>query len=415
MEKCSRLCLKISVRHNFATVKGLDMSDQAPIIVVGTGQCGMTAIETLRRAGYDNRLCFIGCEPYIPYQRPPLSKSFLKGEMSQERLLITGDAYFAKYEVDTMFGRKVVSIDTDRQTTNLDDGRQISYSKLLLATGSVARAIDIPKANLDGIYSLRTLDDGKCLTAALSSCTAKVAIIGGGYVGLEVAASIRTQGHSVTIIESADRILKRVVCPQVSYFFECLHRSHGVTLLKGIMPVRFLGEKKVSGIELANGDVIPCDLVVVGIGNLPKTCLARNSHIETYNGISVNEACRTSAPHVYAAGDCASFPSRRYGRTIRLESVQNAIDQGKAAAHAMLGKAVLYDPVPWFWSDQYNVKLQIAGLSYGYDHAELKLGSHQESFSVTYFKNGEVICVDAANQPRTHVKARRAFESNSKL
>ncbi len=372
----------------------------------------MKAIETLRRAGYDGALYIIGDEPYAPYQRPPLSKAFLKGEMEQDRLFLTSAAYFTEYNVNTMFGRHVMSVDTAARTVETDDGQRLPYAKLLLATGSRARTLDIPGINLEGVYSLRTLDDTTRLSKAVTSLEKpRIVIIGGGYIGLEVAASMRARGHDVTIIEGADRILKRVVCPQISHFFEDLHQRHGVKILKDVMPLRLLGETHVSQIELNNGDSIPCDLVLVGIGSIPESNIATAAGIVTDNGIRVDEACQTSAPDVYAAGDCASFPSRRYGGFIRLESVQNAIDQGKAAAQAMLGESVKYDPVPWFWSDQYDVKLQIVGLSAGYDHVEIETGPKPESFAAIYFKDGKVICADAANHPRVYLKTRRTLET----
>ena len=392
----------------------MTVTNQDTIIIVGAGQCGLKAVEALRRAGYDGELLLIGDEPYAPYQRPPLSKAFLKGEMDQDRLLLTSEAYFAAHNVDTMFASRVISIDTTAKTIDIDTDRQRRrYSKLLLATGTRARKLDIPGIHLPGVYSLRTLDDTKYLASAVLSDNPQIAIVGGGYIGLEVAASMRAHGHRVTIVESADRLLNRVVCPQVSQFFEDLHRRYGVNIVKDTMPTRLLGEQQVAGIELANGDIVKCDIVLVGVGSVPDVDLAVAAGITTDNGIKVDPACQTSVPDVYAAGDCTSFPSHRYGRFIRLQSVQNAIDQGKAAAHAMLGEATSYDPLPWFWSDQYDVKLQIVGLSQGYDRVEIEPGKNAESFAVTYFKNEQPICVDAINYPRAYLQARRALETSS--
>lgn len=373
----------------------------------------MKAVETLRREGYDGALCLIGDEPCAPYQRPPLSKAFLKGETSMERLLLTSETYFAEHKVDTMFGRRVQAIDVNARAVDVGREQRLSYSKLLLATGSRARSLDIPGSGLEGVHSLRTIDDARQLSAAATSGAARIAIIGGGYIGLEVAASMRACRHDVTIIESADRFLKRVVCPEVSDFFEDLHQRNGVKILKGARPERILGERHVCGMELANGAIIACDIVLIGIGSIPETDIAAASGIVTDNGIKVDQSCRTSASDVYAAGDCTLFPSRRYGGFVRLESVQNAIDQGKAAAHAMLGGAISYDPVPWFWSDQYNVKLQIAGLSRGYERVEVERGEQPDSLVATYFRDGRMIGVDAVNQPRAYLKARRALEAEN--
>ncbi|MFV0298639.1 MAG: NAD(P)/FAD-dependent oxidoreductase [Hyphomicrobiaceae bacterium] len=382
------------------------MSNQDPIVVIGAGQCGLKAVETLRQAGYDGALQLVGEEPHAPYQRPPLSKAFLKGAMSEDRLQLTHSDFFSDQNIETCFGSKVVRLDTGAHIAELDDGHSLRYSKALVATGSRPRPLPLPGSDLSGVHTLRTLNDTKYLAETRSGKTS-IAIIGGGYIGLEVAASMRVLGHEVTVIEGAQRVLERVVCPQVSQFFEDLHARNGVAIRKGILPTALTGDGHVTAVELADGQSIACNVVLIAIGGVPNVDLAASAGLPVDGGIHVDEACRTSAPDVFAAGDCAFFPSRRYGRHIRLESVQNAIDQGKAAARSMLGEVVSYDPVPWFWSDQFDAKLQIAGLSQGFDRVETCKGPRDESFSVTYFSQGRMICVDAVNFPRAHMLARR--------
>ncbi|MEN2494632.1 MAG: Dicamba O-demethylase 1, ferredoxin reductase component [Hyphomicrobiaceae bacterium hypho_1] len=384
-----------------------------PIIIVGAGQCGVKSIETIRRLGFRQEIILIGDENYLPYHRPPLSKGFLKGDVNQESLFITNQSFFDERNVKTIFGTRAVYIDSDKHIIGLKNGQQLSYSKLLLALGSRPRNLEIPGINLKGICSIRTIDDVKSFLGSLKIGNLRIVIIGGGYTGLEVASSMRICGHQVTLIESKESVLKRVVCQQVSDFFESLHERHGVSILKKIVPKQFLGEKSVSAIELSNGKVIECDIVVVCIGNIPEVELAVSAGIEIDNGIKVDPTCQTSAEDIYAAGDCASFLSQRYGRVIRLESVQNAVDQGKAAAQAILGETMHYDPIPWFWSDQYNTRLQIAGISDDYDYFETERGKRAQSFSVTYFKKGHLICVESVNDARAYLKGRRTLEEAS--
>ena len=383
---------------------------QSPIVVVGTGQCGFKAIETLRHSGYHDQLIFIGDEQYIPYQRPPLSKAFLRGDIAEHSMKLTSPVFFDDFEIETLFSTKVTSMDANAHTIYLDNGERLHYSKLLLALGSRPRTLDIPGASLEGVHFLRTLDDAKFLSAELNSGDHTILIIGGGYTGLEVAASLRMRGHNITLIESSDRILSRVVSPSVSYFFEDLHNHHGVRILKCTIPTCFLGDQRISAVELSSGEIIECDTILVCIGNVPEVGLAISAGLEVGDGIRVNTFCQTSATDVFAAGDCASFPSWRYGRNIRLESVQNAIDQGKAASNAMLGKPTHYDPLPWFWSNQYNVRLQIAGLSNGYERMEIEKGKHPGRFSVQYFRAGQMICTDSINNTRAYMQARQSLE-----
>lgn len=377
-----------------------------PIIIVGAGQAGIKAAETLRMKGHDGDVLLIGEENWPPYQRPPLSKAYLKGELSEDRLFLKADDYFEKAKIALMPGARVAAIDPIGHQLTFDNGRTQSWSKLLLATGTRARALPLSGGDLEGVFALRGIDDTKRIAGALEAAQS-VAIIGGGYIGMEFAAVARSLGRQVTVIEAQDRVLKRSVAPEISRFMQDLHKGHGVRLALGEGVARIAGSDRVEGVELTSGAAVAADLVLVAAGAVPVTELAEAAGIAVDRGIVVDEACRTNAPDIFAAGDCTVFPSRRYGRRIGLESVQNASDQGKAAALSMLGEETVYDPVPWFWSDQYDVKLQIAGLSTGYDHTELVGDPGEGRFALRYFSGDTLLAVDAINDPRSHMMARK--------
>ncbi|MEP2946926.1 MAG: FAD-dependent oxidoreductase [Lentilitoribacter sp.] len=381
-----------------------------PIVIIGAGQCGLKAVETLRQNGYDGALVLIGDETQPPYQRPPLSKAYLKGELEEDRLYLKADSFYEDNNVMTKFGMTATSINRDEKSVSLSNGELVEYDKLLISTGTVARQIPLKGADLDGVHTLRTIDDVKRLSAAISP-DMKIGIIGAGYIGLEVAASLRGRGNDVTVIEAAPRVLARVMPEEMSAFFQSLHEGHGVNFHIGKGTKSIEGEGKVEKIVLDDGSEIPCDIVLLSVGASPVIGIAEAADLEIDNGIFVNEMAQTSDADIYAAGDCASFFSKRYDRVIRLESVQNAIDQGKVAAQAMLGQEISYNPLPWFWSDQYDVKLQIAGLSQGFDRLEIEGDMSENSFTVTYIKDEKPICVDAVNQPRAHMMARRSLNT----
>ena len=382
----------------------------APIIIIGAGQCGQKASETLRQLGYDGDLILIGDEPHAPYQRPPLSKAFLKGEMSLERLMLKGPDYFEQSNIDARLSVWVERIDASDKKVLLQGGEAIAYSKLLLATGTRSRRIPVPGTDLQGVHSMRTIADVEAITSELKPDT-RIAIIGGGYIGLEVASALRSFKHDVTVIEGMERVLQRVVCPQVSDYFHRLHSANGVAIHVNAVLEAIEGSGRVERIRLRDGQEIGADMVLMAVGAEPVCELAEEAGLTIENGISTDGTCRTSDPDIYAAGDCSSFYSGRYNRHIRLESVQNAIDQGKHAAGAMLGSEEIYDPVPWFWSDQYDTKLQIAGLSQGYDRTEFEGDEAQNAFAVRYLSGDRLLCVDAVNMPRAHMLARRELES----
>lgn len=377
----------------------------APIIIAGAGQAGMRAAETLRRLEYDGGIVLIGDEPYPPYQRPPLSKRFLLGEMSQEQLWLQGDGFFSQNAIELMVGTRVAAIDPGLKRVRLSNGSELDYHKLILTTGSHARRLPVAGADLAGVYALRTIADVVHLREAVAGA-GRIAIIGGGYIGLEVAAVLREQGRGVVVLEGEDRLLKRAMSPLMSAFFLKLHVRHGAEMRLGEKVVRLLGEQHVSAVELDHGERIAADLVLVAVGGRANDAMASAAGLSCQDGIIVDEH-GLAAPDIYAAGDCARFPSRRYGRMVRLESVQNANDQARAVAQAIAGTPEPYDPVPWFWSDQYDVKLQIAGLAQGFDRHVTEGDPESGSFSVAYFHGDHLLAVDAVNAPRAHMLSRR--------
>ncbi len=380
----------------------------APIVIAGAGQAGVRAAETLRKLGCSERIVMFGDESCPPYQRPPLSKKFLAGEMAEDQLFLQGEAFYSRNDIELVPGACVTSLDplTHRIEVSGHDA-PVSYSKLLLATGCRSRTLTIPGAAPEQIGYLRSIGDVLRLRDELERAQAPL-IIGGGYIGLEVAAVLRGMGKPVTLLEAQERLLARVTSPAVSDFFYRLHREHGVDLRPGAQAVRMETRGDAMLLTLADGGVIEADFVLAAIGAQANDGLARAAGLPCDDGILVDEHCR-AGPDIYAAGDCTRFPLPRYGRRVRLESVQNASDQGRAAAQAMMGQGEAYDALPWFWSDQYDVKFQIAGLSDGYDAFEVEGDPQAKSFSVSYYREGRPIAVDAVNAPRAHMTARRSL------
>lgn len=385
-----------------------DAGRPGAIVIVGAGQAGAQVAQSLRAGGYDGPLVLLGEEPHPPYQRPPLSKKHLAGEVETEGLHLKPAAFYEQNRIDCRFGVRVREIDRAAGAVVLETGARIAYATLVLATGTRPRALPLPGAELPGVVTLRTITDVEAIRARLRAAN-RIAIVGGGYIGLEVAAVARAMGHKVTVIEAQDRVMKRVVSPAVSAFFADLHRDHEVDLRFDTGISGFLGKEALTGVALADGSELACDLALVAIGAQPNDDLAAACGLEVDDGILVDGSGRTSDPAIFAAGDCTRFLSARYGRSIRLESVQNAIDQAKAVAAAILGADEDYDPVPWFWSDQYAVKLQIAGLSDGHDTATTVGDPESGSFYVAYLREGRLIAVDSINHPRSHMMARRAI------
>ena len=375
-------------------------------VVIGAGQAGAALVAKLRSGGYAGTITLIGEEAAPPYQRPPLSKAYLMGEMAEERLYLRSPEFYASNDITLMLGQKVTAIDAAAKTVTVG-GDTLHYDRLALTTGSVPRRL--PAAiggELDGIYTVRSLAD---VDAMRPECVAgrRVVIIGGGYIGLEAAAVASKLGLDVTVVEMAPRILQRVAAPETSDHFRALHILHGVKILEGVGLSNLLGEGRVAGARLTDGRVLPADFVIAGVGILPATALAEVAGLALENGIKTDAQGRTSDLNIWAAGDCASFPWQ--GGRLRLESVQNAIDQAELVAENMLGAARDYVPVPWFWSDQFDCKLQIAGLNTGYDHIVTR-GPEGEAVSFWYYRGDQLLAIDAMNDPRAYMVGKRLLE-----
>jgi 3-phenylpropionate/trans-cinnamate dioxygenase ferredoxin reductase component len=376
------------------------------ILIIGGGQAGAQAIDTLRREGFRGRLVLIGDEPELPYQRPPLSKKYLSGEMAADRLPFRHRAFYDEHRVELKLGRRAVRLDPAARQVELADGEQLTYDRLLLCLGAESRRLTCPGAALPGVLYLRGLADVAPIQAGFKP-QARVVIIGGGYIGLETAATCRKMGCEVTVLEMADRVMNRVAAPSVSQYFAEEHRAHGITLICGTQVVCLEGQGRVESVVCADGTRHPADLVVVGVGAVATTELASAAGLACGNGIVVDEYCRTSDALIYAAGDCTNHPSPRFGRRVRLESVDNAFEQAKTAALNLLDRPVVHDRVPWFWSDQFDNKLLIVGLSQDYDRLVLRGDPASRSFSVCYLKGRELLAVEAVNHSKDYMAARK--------
>ena len=377
------------------------------VIVVGAGQAGASLVAKLRALEFDGRIILAGEEPEPPYQRPPLSKAYLLGQMEKERLYLRPAAYYDEQKIELRLGAAVEALDTAAKTVRIG-GETVGFDHLALTTGSIPRRL--PAAiggDLDGVYVVRGLADIDQIQPEFAEGR-RVLIVGGGYIGLEAAAVARQKGLTTTLVEATDRILQRVASPGTSDFFRDTHRAHGVDLREGVGLDRLEGDGRVQRAVLAGGETIEVDFVIVGIGVAPAAALAESAGLVIDNGIAVDEFGQTSAPGVWAAGDCASFP--RHGARIRLESVQNAIDQAEAVAANIMGASAAYEPKPWFWSDQYDVKLQIAGLNTGYDAVVPRPGVREGAQSLWYYRGGALISVDAMNDPQAYMVGKRMIE-----
>ena len=375
------------------------------VVIAGAGHAAGQVVASLRQYGFDDEILLVGEEAWLPYQRPPLSKKFLAGKVPAQRLYFKPPDFYDSHRIGRCLDTRITAVDRESRNIMTAAGERIAYDTLVLATGSRARRIEVPGSDLDGLHYLRTIDDVARIRAGLDTAR-RVVIIGAGYIGLEVAAVARELGHSVTVIEMADRVMSRVVSPAVSRFYEAEHAAHGVKLELSTALEAFEGDTKVAAIRLSGGRSIPADLVIAGVGIAPNTELAASAGLEVDNGIVVDAHCRTADDDVYAVGDCTSHPNEIYGRRIRLESVHNAIEQAKTAAANICGDGAVYSEVPWFWSDQYDIKLQIAGLSEGYDAVVVRGEPATRSFSCLYLRDGVLIACDAVNSPRDFVQSK---------
>jgi 3-phenylpropionate/trans-cinnamate dioxygenase ferredoxin reductase subunit len=362
-------------------------------------------VASLRQKGFDGRIVLVGEEAWLPYQRPPLSKKFLAGELPAERLYVKPADFYDAPDIDVLLKTRIAAIDRAEQSVVTSAGEQIAYDTLVLATGSRVRRVDVPGSDLEGVHYLRSIDDVARIRAELDTAR-RIVIIGAGYIGLEVAAVTRQLGHDVSVVEMADRVMSRVVCPAVSDFYRAEHEANGVNLQLSTTLEAFEGESRVEAVRTNGGRSIPADIVVAGVGIVPNTELAAAAGLAVDDGIVVDSRCRTADDAIYAVGDCTSHPNGIYGRRVRLESVHNALEQAKTAAANICGEDVEYTQVPWFWSDQYDLKLQIAGLSEGYDEVVVRGEPASRSFSCLYLREGVLIACDAINAPRDFLQSK---------
>ncbi len=376
------------------------------IIIVGGGQAGATVAQDLRKRGFEGEITILGDEPQLPYRRPPLSKAYLAGEASEESLYQMKAPILEKNAIRYRGDGRVARIDRAQRMVELENGERLGYDKLVLATGGRARPLPLPGADAPNVHLLRTVADVDAIRADLASAR-RVVIVGGGFIGLEAAAVARKLGLEVTVLEGLPRVLARVTAPQMSAFYEQAHRRHGVDLRTGAQVSGLLGSPRVERVQLAGGEELPADVVIVGIGLIPNTELAADAGLEVDNGIVVDAFGRSSDPDILAAGDCTNHPSAFYGRRIRLESVNNALEQARTVSATIMGEESPYDSVPWFWSDQYDLKLQMVGLSEGYDDCVLRGDMEGGHFALFYLKGGVIIAADTVSDPKDFMVAKK--------
>ena len=375
------------------------------IVIVGAGHAAGQIMVTLRQRKYDGKITLIGEEEHYPYQRPPLSKKFLAGELSVERLYVKPPSFYDNPDVELHFGTTVASIDLAGKTVIDADNNAYRYENLIIATGARVRKLDVPGSELSGVHYLRNIQDAVAMHEYM--CEGKrLVIIGAGYIGLEVAAVASGKGVHVTVIEMAERVMSRVVSEQVSEFYQSEHRQHGVNLMLSTGLTGFSGNAAPEQVDLTDGTSLAADCILICIGVIPNVELAGDAGLEVDNGIRVDDRCRTSDDSVYAVGDCTNHPNELLGQRLRLESVHNALEQAKTVARNICGDDMLYAQVPWFWSDQYDLKLQIAGISQGYDQTVLRGDPANRSFSCLYLRDGQLIAIDSINSPRDFMQSK---------
>ncbi|ACC75985.1 FAD-dependent oxidoreductase [Paraburkholderia phymatum] len=383
------------------------------LVIVGASYAGVQLAACARELGFDGRILLLGDEPDAPYQRPPLSKGFLTGSFAEERLPLRSQAFFDEEKIERMLATRASRIDRERREIELHDGSRIAYDQLALTTGARVRKLDCPGATLDAVHYLRDLRDARRLAASARSARRAV-VVGGGYIGLEAASSLRQQGLDVTVVETEPRLLARVASPWVSDFMLRAHVERGVAFELGRKVVALHDACGIVSVELDDGTRVLCDLVVVGIGVIPNTELAANCGLHANGGIIVDACARTSDPLIVAAGDCASFVPHWAPpdtRACRIESVQNANDMARTAASSVLGRSEPYRAVPWFWSDQYDLKLQMAGVNAGFTDFAVRGCADDRKCSLFYFRDKTLIAVDSINRPQDHMLARKLLAS----
>ena len=377
------------------------------IVIIGAGQASAVAAATLRKENYTGTIRIFGDESHLPYDRPPLSKYYLAGEMELSKTLIRSAEFYADNDIELHTNTRVESIDAEAKQIITASNEVYDYDKLVITTGSRARQLNLPGSQLDGIHYLRTIDDVDRIRESMSKVK-KLCVIGGGYVGLEVAAVALTAGLEVTVIETQDRILQRVTTSEMSEYYHRLHTQRGVNIMLNKAVTAFDGTQTVSRV-LCGDDSVEADLVVIGVGIIPNIELAENAGLDCDNGIVVNDHCQTSHPDIYAAGDCTNHPNRLLDRRLRLESVPNAIEQARIACINLLGGDLEYASIPWFWSDQYELKLQMVGFSSDGDESIVRGDKSVNRFAVFHLKQGRVVAVDAVNSSKAFMLGKRLY------
>ena len=384
------------------------------VVIAGAGHAAGQVVASLKQRKFAGQIVLVGDESYLPYQRPPLSKKYLSGDLSAERLYVKPESFYDAPNIELRLDTRAIAIDRIEHTLQTNTGAAIAYDKLILALGSRVRRLPIAGADLGGVHYLRNIMDVEGIRKELATKKNAV-IIGAGYIGLEVAAVTRQLGLNVTVVEMADRVMSRVVSPEISDFYQLEHCGHGVKLRLATGVAALQGEDRVTAVETADGELIPADFVVIGVGIVPNTELAADAGLSVDNGIVVSDRCQSSDPDIYAVGDCTAHPNSIYDRRLRLESVHNALEQAKTAVSNICGTESRYSQVPWFWSDQYDLKLQIAGLSSGYDDIVIRGNPADRSFACLYLREGRLIATDAVNSPKEFVQSKALIASKARL
>lgn len=379
----------------------------AGTVIVGTGQAGFQTAASLRSQGYEEPITLIGEEPHIPYQRPPLSKGFPLGQQNFEGIQLRPERFYQDHRIDLLAGKKVTAIERATRKAQLESGARIPYDKLVLAVGARNRKLALKGAELDGVLYLRSIDEAVAVKERLEGA-GEIVVIGGGFIGLEIAAVARTMGKSVIVLEALPRLMSRVVAPIISDFFRELHTGRGVKIVCDASVSEISGAcGKVQKVVLHDGTAHPADLVIVGVGVVPNVELAQEAGLSIANGVAVNEYLETDDENVFAIGDCAEYPCIFAGGRVRLESVQNAADQAQRVATTIAGRRSCYRALPWFWTDQFDIKLQMAGISQGYDRIVTRGNAESRKLSVFYFKQDRLGAIDSINRPLDHMVGRK--------
>ena len=384
------------------------------LVIVGGGQSAAQCVLTLKRNDFKNKITLISEEKHIPYQRPPLSKEYLSDEVTLERVYMKSKEFYDQNNVEIISSTKVIAIDRNKKSLTLSNTENLQYENLVLATGSRVRKLEVEGSHLSNINYLRTIEEANQLKKYFK-LGKKLVVIGAGYIGLEVAAAAIKKGLGVTVIEMDDRVMKRTVDPIISNYFDSLHRSKGAEIILNAALERFEGRKEVEKVICSNGKILEADGVVVGVGIIPNQEIAKSAGLNCNNGIVVDEFGRTEDPFIFACGDCTNHPNPSLNKTLRLESVHNALEQAKTVAFSLIGKPEKYDQIPWFWSDQYEEKLQIVGLSGDHDEIVTRGSMAEGNFMLFFLKKGELIAINSVNNPKEFLISKKLVANKLKI